>query len=503
MKQIQVLTIMAMFVGAAEVSAQSREKPRYWADVPKSIQTPDVVQTERLGTLKFFDGMPDETTVRKVYDNLDFCRGMEAFLSGIPAVSVYAMRRGLESAGVMPHDIGIFEDLMDARALFLSANSTTIYVTTMFDLKQGPVVLEVPAGVLGPIDDAYFRFVTDIGQTGPDKGKGGKYLLVPPGYTGRLPDSGYFVCRSKTYSNWLLMRAFVKDGDRAATVRAVKQVMRVYPLARADDPPRQKFVNLSGRRFNTIHANDFALYEELNAVIQEEPADAFNPELVGLFASIGIKKGKPFNPDARMKKILTDAAAVANATARAILFRPRGRQVYFYPDRQWYSPFAGGSHEFMNRGELVLDDRIMFHYYATGITPAMAKPQVGTGSVYLLTAHDANGNYLDGGKNYRITLPSPIPVNNFWSFMVYDGQTRSMLETDQKLAGLDSLGKSVEPNADGSYTIWFGPQAPAGHRGNWIQTMPGKSFNVLLRLYGPLKPWFDKSWKPGDFELIE
>jgi len=493
------LALLTLFLICFSVIAQATQKPKYRADVPESITTPDVVETERLGSLRFFDGMPDDETVRKVYDNLDFTRGMTTFLHAIPAASVLAMREGLKSAGVMPHDIGIFEDLMDARSLFLSANSTTIYVTTMFDLREGPVVLEAPAGVLGPIDDAYFRFVTDVGMTGPDKGKGGKYLLVPPGYEDDLPASGYFVVRSRTNSNWLLMRAFVKDGDREATVRKVKSVMRVYPWAQRKNPPEQKFVNLSGKRFNTIHSNDFAIYEELNTVIQEEPANAFNPELVGLFASIGIKKGKPFEPDARMKKILEDAAAVANATARAILFRPRSKDVYFYPDRQWYSPFAGGSHEFMNNGELVLDDRIMFHYYATGITPAMAKPQVGSGSVYLLTAHDSEGNYLDGGKTYQVTLPAPVPVNNFWSFMVYDNQTRSMLETDQRLAGLDSLNPSLKANSDGSYTIWFSPSPRKGHENNWIQTIPGKGYNVLLRLYGPLDAWFDKSWKPGDF----
>lgn len=160
-------------------------------------------------------------------------------------------------------------------------------------------------------------------------------------------------------------------------------------------------------------------------------------------------------------------------------------------------------YEFLDNGERVLDDRIFFHYYATGITPAMAAPKVGTGSAYAVAARDADGHYLDGGKTYSVTLPSPIPANNFWSFMVYSGQHRSMLETDQKLAGLDSNNPSVKPNADGSYTVWFGPKAPAGREGNWIQTMPGKSYNVVVRLYGPLQPWFDKTWKPGDFEPVK
>jgi len=487
---------------ACPVNAQEAKKPKYRADVPKSLLTADNVKTELLGNLKFFDGMPDKATVKKTYDFLDLSRGVEAFLNGMPAASVYAFLEGLKQAGLKPGDLGITESLLDARGLLLTAQSTTPYALAEIDLKNGPIVMEIPGPVLGILDDAFFRYVSDIGLVGPDKGKGGKYLFIGPDYNGKIP-KGYFVARSKTYRNWLLMRVFVKDGDVKKSTKALREGFHIYPLALAKNPPKQKVYDLSGKRFNTIHASDEHFYDELNAVIQYEPANAFNPELVGLFASIGIKKGKAFSPDARMKKILKEAAVIGNATARSLTFSPRSKASYFYPDRQWYSSFAGGSHEFMNNGELVLDDRIMFHYAATGITPAMSSPKVGTGSAYAAATKDSNGLYLDGGKTYKVTLPAPIPVNNFWSFMVYSGQHRSMLETDQKSAGLDSNSPSIQPNKDKSYTVWFGPKAPEGHKGNWIQTIPGKSYLVLLRLYGPLEAWFDKSWKPGDFELVK
>lgn len=482
--------------------AYAQQKPKYAADVPESIQTPDVVKTEQLGELKFFDGLPLEETTRKVYDYLDGARGVDAFLNGMPAASIQAFLQGMKDAGMNTYSVGITEGLADAKSLLLTPNTTTIYCVAEINVKDGPTVMEVPPGVLGPVDDAYFRFVTDIGLTGPDQGKGGKYLFLPPGYKGEIPD-GYFVIRTRTFRNWLLMRAFVIDGDIAKSVQNVKSVMRLYPYSEVKSPSKQHFVNLTGVQFNTIHASDYKFFEELNEVVQYEPADAFDPEIVGQFAAIGIKKGKPFAPDARMKKILTESAAIGNAAARAISFRPRKKSLYFYEDRQWYSPFAGGSYEFENNGERVLDDRIIFHYMATGITPAMAQSAVGQGSAYAFTAHDQTGKYLDGAKTYKVTLTEPIPAKTFWSFVVYSTQHRSLLETDQRSAGVDSSDPNLKPNADGSYTVYFGPKAPVGKEGNWVQTMPGKGWCVLLRLYGPLEPWFDRTWKPGDIELVE
>ncbi len=495
--------ITAAAAVALSASAMTASAQKYKADVPKSILTPDSVET-RIGTLKFKDGLPDEETAKKVYDNLDFARGVEAFLAGIPATSVQALKNGFSEAGFPPNGaIGITESLSDARTLYLTPNATVVYQWFCMDVEKGPMVVEVPPAVLGIIDDAYFRFVTDMGQFGPDQGKGGKFLLVRDDYKGPLPKSGYYVVRTRTNNNLVIIRAFVQKGDLAGTVASVKAGTKMYPLSAAANPPAQKFVNISGLKFNTVHANDFKFFEELNEVVQHERGDFVDPEMVGLFGAIGIKKGKPFTPDARMKAILTDAVAVGNATSRAIVFASRDPEQKFFPDRQWLTGFLGG-YTFSDNGERKLDGRTLFHYYATGATPAMAPPATkpGVGSAYAYTARDSRGEYLDGGKTYKVTLAGPIPAARFWSFTVYDNQTRSMLETDQVSAGLDSTFPTMKKNADGSATVYFGPKAPAGQEGNWVQTIPGKGWNVILRLYGPTEAWHNKSWKPGDIELV-
>ena len=325
-------------------------------------------------------------------------------------------------------------------------------------------------------------------------------MLVPPGYKGTVPGDGRQVVQSKTNRLLVFYRAFVEKGDLAAAVAGVKAKANVFPLSRASDPPPATFVNVSGKKFNTISANDFSFYEELNAVVQNEPADWVDPDTVGLYAGIGIRKGQPFAPDARMKKTLTEAVAVANAIGRANLFAIRDPKAYFYPDRKWLTAFVGGSYQFLEGAERLLDARAMFFYYATGITPAMSESKPGTGSAYAVLFRDATGAYLDGSKTYSVTLPGPIPAKDFWSFTVYDNQTRSLLPTDQKLAGIGSDVPGVKSNPDGGVTVWFGPKPPVGHEKNWVQTMPGRGYNVVLRLYGPLEPWFNKTWKPGDFQ---
>jgi hypothetical protein len=488
---------LAMSLLTLSVSAGGQTK--FAADVPDAVLTPDVVETRTMGELRFFDGMPTDESVASLYDNLDLIRGTTAFLDGIRVASIQGLLNGYAEAGVAPNEIVIHEGLMDARSIWLTPNTTTIYIAAHVDLTDGPMVIEIPSGLLGFVDDAAFDFVINMGPLGPDKGAGGKYLLLPPDYPGDIPD-GYFAAQSKAIDHWLLLRASPgKDGDTSAAVASIKSGLNVYPLSSADRPPPETFHDLTGIKYNTVHANNFTFYEEIDHAIQKNPSGAFSPDLLGTFASIGIRKGQRFEPDERMRRILAEAAAIGNATARAITFSPRDPGVFFYPDRQWNSPFQRQSHEFLENGARVLDDQTFFFYYATGITPAMTEPPVGAGSVYAVGAKDVNGEYLDGSKTYKVTLPGPVPAKNFWSFMVYSGQTRSILETDQRSGGVDSNSPDLVENADGSYTVWFSSQAPEGKEGNWVQTLSDKSFNVLLRLYGPLDPWFDKTWKPGDF----
>jgi hypothetical protein len=495
-------TTLAGVMFSATAHAQTPAKMKMTTPIPPSITTPDSVDTP-IGTLKFFDGFPDDATVQKVYDNLDFSRGVQAFMSGMPGTSLVGMRKGFEKLGAINSSILIFENLLDSKSLFLTGNTDSVYFSTWLNLKDGPLVIEAPPKVLAFLDDAWFQYVTDIGNAGPDKGQGGKYLVLPPGYSGEVPE-GYFVARSRTYNLWLMGRGFKVNGDLKPGVESLRKNLRIYPLAQAKNPPETKFINGSGVELNTVHANDFSYFEELNEVVQAEPSEALDPERLGLFASIGIEKGKAFAPDARMKKILTASAAVGNATSRAILFRTRMKEASYYPGSAWITTFVGGNYEFLSQpGVRNLDARTLFHYYATGITPAMAMKMVGIGSQYAAAFVDSEGKPLDGSKTYKIHLPPNIPAKDFWSFVVYDNQTRSMLQTDEQFPSIGSQTEGIVINPDSSVDVWFGPTAPKGREANWVQTVPDKGWNVLLRLYGPLQPWFDKTWKPGEFELVQ
>jgi hypothetical protein len=509
--------------------------------IPPSITTPDKVET-RLGTLDFKDGAPSAQTVEKVFDTLDFTHALNAYLNSYGGASAYALCQGFASIGANDNSIVLFSELMDSNSLFLTANADTVYYMGCIDLAKGPMVVEQPPKGLGTINDMWFAWIIDIGFPGPDRGEGGKYLLIPPGYDGPLPDGGFYVARSKTTRVLYAARAFLTDGDPKPTAENIKKTIKIYPytpggfgtsiatalegkvkLAANPPAPATKIVEASGKSFNTIPPSDVSFFEMINAAIQQQPADSYNPELAGQLAAIGIVKGKPFNPDARMRKILTDAAAVGNAAGRALNWRANEVPGWsYYPGSAWTNMLWQGGANFETpppmltqeglfkplppTGARTLNSRTAFYYAYTLDSPGMIMRLPKVGSQYLINFADADKNYYDGGKTYKVTLPKGIPEAAFWSFTVYDNQSRSMLQTPQRYPRAGSQGypsPATEPNADGSTTVYFGPTQPAGvKRGNWIQTMPGKGWWVILRLYSPLEPFFTKEWRLSEIELV-
>jgi hypothetical protein len=479
----------------------------YNTPIPRSITTPGSVET-RLGTLEFTDGVPTPDTAKTMFENLRFIRGVETFLNCIPAASIEAMRRGNVSMGVTAaHKVLLMDGLLDSSGLFLTGNTDTVYASAILDLERdGATVVEIPPNCgPGTVNDAWFRFVIDMGAPGADRGAGGKYLILPPDFDGEVPD-GYFVATSPSYVNWLILRGFLVDGkpDTAATM--FRDGLKIYPLADIDDPPQMEFISGTRKNFNTIHANDVEFYTELNDVIQKEPVGVIDPETRGLIAGVGIVKGQSFAPDEDAQATLVDAAAVANATARSLYFHAQDPDAYVYEDSYWKTAFVGGDYQWLKDGGVGgrnLDARSYFFYIATVNTPAMALQMVGKGSQYAVIDKASDGEFLEGSKTYKLNIPAPVPVLDFWSVVIYDPQTRSELQTGQPYPSKNGAKDDLDVNKDGSIDLYFAAEPPQGQEKNWIETVPGKGWFTILRLYGPLEPWFDHSWRPGDIELLD
>ena len=304
-----------------------------------SVGTPPTLETP-LGTFDLVDGVPTAESVNKLYEALDFMRGVEVFLNAVPGASLVAMRNGFRSIGLTePNQIGYTEPRANSGSYFLTPNTETTYGSMFLDLKAtGPFVIEPPKQSLCVVDDFWFRYVADMGIAGPDKGEGGKYLFLPPGYDGDVPD-GYYVYRSPTFTNWVVFRAL-------GGVPAMKET-KVYPLSAAADPSPVEFINIADRKFNTVHANDFSFYEEVNAIVQEEPTTALDPERAGQLAGIGIVHGQPFAPDDRRRAILDNAARTAAAISSALVYSPRDPEAAIFEGSSWSQAFLGGSYEFL------------------------------------------------------------------------------------------------------------------------------------------------------------
>jgi hypothetical protein len=452
-----------------------------------------------IGDLEYVGGFPTEDTVRRAYDQLDLQRATQIYLEFLPFMSQQALFDSHDLVMRENRDIGVFDYQAQGKVEWvgLTFNTESIYCTATLNVEQGPIVVETPPNILGVIDDGWMRYVTDVGNVGPDRGQGGSFLLVHDDYQGELPD-GHFVFRTPTYKNWVMARAFVADtGEGESALSWYRENFRIYPLASGPDPDAA-YLPFSQHPLDCTHARDVRYFERLAEVVGHEPSGAFTAYQLGLLKAIGIEKDLRFEPDERMRRLLGEGIEIGDAIAKANAYACRLEGVRAYPDRKYEYLVLGGRHDFMAGDALWLEARLLFHYEAIVVTPAMAMEMVGAGSQYLACYRDANNEFLMGQHAYRLHLPTDIPAANFWSVTAYHPETRSLLANGEDKPSRNSYD-DLRSNDDGSIDIYFGPNPPEGYEQNWVKTLPEQGWQILFRLYGPLETYFDHSWKPDDF----
>ena len=469
------------------------------ASCKKEVQQP-IVQKNDVA-YEYTGGYPTQATIDKAFDELDVQRVSQVYLEFMSMASMQALFNShINESDMQPGDVAIYTEPGEGKVdhIGLTYNTESIYATAYADLKvDGLTVIETPPNVLGIVNDGWMRYVTDLGNAGPDRGQGGKFLLVPQGYEGDIPE-GYFVFETPTHKNWIMVRGFQQiTGTGEAAVSYYRENLKIYPL---DQGPREttRYFNYSvAENIDTSHPRDEAYMKLIHETLQYEPASAFTAYELGLLKTVGIEKGMPYNPDSRMMDVYQRGIARGEAMAKANAYANRLKDAKVYEDRQYEYLFIGGSHEFMNDGVLNIDARTLFHYEAIVITPAMTNKMVGVGSQYVSGYRDRDGNFLMGENIYKMHLPPGIPAKDFWSVTLYHPDTRSLLQNGMLKPSINSFDEP-EVNEDGSVDLYFGPEAPEGKEKNWVKTIPGEGWMTLIRLYGPLEPYFDQSWKPDD-----
>jgi hypothetical protein len=473
------------------IALTDQEGDQGMATVQNASRTIDT----RIGTLEFThdfaNGYPTDATIAKLYDARDFQRACQAYLWSLPAVSFTAWQRGLtQGLGARNGQIAAILSY-EARRGILTANATTPYYLGFADLSSGPLVLEMPAGgVQGGISDAWQMAIP--GTEAP-----GKYLLLAPGQ--KSPDNvtGYAVRHSPTFNIFLGVR--LTDTDPASAKQALSQ-LRMYPYTQRDRPPTIEIFDAGTKAWSGLPPRGMEYWERLDDVIQREPVEPRDTFFHAWLRPLGLEKGKAFKPDARQTKILTDAALVGEAMAKANTADRRFAGVKYRSDAHWDFALqldADDPDAFWN----LLDERASWFYEAVGAGPAMAPKRPGPSSAYLGAYKDKAGKWLDGGTSYRLRVPPNPPIKLFWSVTLYDLDTRALILNEQKIADRSSR-MDLRRNTDGSVDIYCGPTAPAGFGQNWIPTVPGKNWFAYFRFYQPTEAYFDRSWPLPDFEQV-
>jgi len=476
-----------------------------------------------LANLPFAEGRPTKETTQTLKDELLFQRATQTYLWAMPLINTLGMQVGSEKTfGAGYNVLPIWKERLDAKTLVTTPNSDVLYAMSYVDLgKDGPMVMDAPPRLQGILLDYWQRpipvdggkFFGDVGFAGPDGGKGGKFLLLPPGYKGTVP-KGYYVYRSGTNNVFVFLRGFYEDPKDLKPAAAHLERTKIYPLNGEAAAKPMKFPDASGVPVNMLPISEGSVFEQLKRLVDAEGDNLAGPDWLGMLAAIGIVKGQPFTPDAHAKEILDQAAKAAYKMSRVIGFEQvvGGLSYKVYPDRQWANPMADGTPAKPSGelnlswidtagGYLALDSRINFFTNYYSVSPGMLSYTPGRGANYMMGFTDSDGAPLSGGTNYRVNLPAKIPARIFWSMTLYDAANSSGLANGQPFPSLGSRDKPMQ-NADGSTDLYFGPKAPEGKQGNWLETVPGKAYFVILRLYGPAESAIDKSWKPGDIKVV-
>jgi len=454
----------------------------------------------RLGPLALENGYPTADTVAKIFDDIDYQRACQAYLWALPLMAMQQWQsEHLARFGAGKLDYVDYLTFQDKLGL-LTANATTPYIMAFPNLQAaGPLVFEVPAGpTAGGFTDFWQRPITDSGQTGPDTGAGGRYLILGPDDPEMKPE-GYHVFRSPTVNVWSAHRVLDPDPVQA---RRLIDALRIYPYGQRDDPAPTRHVAPAGRPWSGAQPRGLAYWEGLAKIIQEEPVHERDRMMMGMLQPLGIEKGRPFAPTDRQRQLLIDAAQTGEVMARTIAYHKRFAGAKVWPGRNWELSLFLAETSQEARHHTQLDERTSWFYEAVGVSVGMMGRAVGVGQVYLEAAKDGQGRWLDGGKAYRLTVPQDVPVAQFWSVTVYDNETRCFV--DSGVSPDRSSRDAIVTNADGSVELTFGPELPAGlPESNWIKTLPGKGWFSYFRLYGPTQAYFDRSWVLSDMQPIE
>jgi hypothetical protein len=471
--------------------------------MPQSSAVKKVLQEEI--DYDFQLGYPTKETALQAYDDADLCRAIEAYRFFYPTVSGAAIIKGNQNAGLIPNKIFGMLDTEPTQLIF-TANSDTPYGPLLLDLSIGPIVVELPAGPLIVCSmDINQRWVADMGLPGPDAGKGGKHVLLPPSFKGNAP-AGYYVHRASSNHQIVGVRSLPIGGDVNAAMALIPTI-RIYPLDKSTPWTEPKWIDLSGKPQDTTPLKwerNFAFWEILKEIVDAEPSYEGYHDYYGELAALGIEKGKSFTPDSSRRRILEDAAKIANGQMRVQAFADRRPDRIVWNDRHWqWAALRFEDGDFNTETHTDLEAREKWFYQAIGASPAMFRRDPSAGSLYWLGLLDNRSDYLDGGKSYKLSVPLPVPAKLFWSVTVYDAETRSQVQTKQNKAALRSLFE-LKDLTDGAAELYFGPDAPKDKaaEGRWIQTIPGKGWFSYFRVYGPEKATFDGNWKPGDFEKL-